>query len=370
MGFKISDHDTAMYYRVGEYKGKERMDLVLLYVDDYYSAHLNDEQADGFYDEIRKHGLELTVDPDAGAYLGFEIEKEDTPDGEALILHANSFEQEFVKQYDPDGNIKPRTTPGDPNLTFAAVQEDCELNGSNDKDSVKKAKGIVGSALYAAGRAAPSTASAVVLLASTANKPGPLWWKAARHLIGHFKLRAAQKVGLRYTPRKRGEPLIPKIEILSDSSFATTKTYRSLGGYLIAVGGEVIDWRSSLTRIVTLSTLESECCHYSDAVRAGLYFQQLLAQLGICIKTIDTATDNQALYKVINGGSLSRSKHISYRFVHARDMLKDGYLSVSHLGTHYMLADIMSKPMRNQRMFHFLRDQFMHVQNPIELGTG
>ena len=318
---------------------------------------------------MRSNGLEISVDDEARSYLGFEMEYEDTPDGKACFLHAQSFEAGFVKQFDKDDKLKPRATPADPNLTFSAVQEDCEENGSDDKESVKQAKGLVGSALYAAGRAAPSTASAVVLLASTANKPGPKWWLAARHLVAHYKFRVAQKVGLRYTPRKKGEPLIPTLEILSDSSFATTANYRSLGGYLIAVGGEVVDWRSSLTRIVTLSTLESECCHYSDGVRAGLYFQQLLAQLGICIKTIGTATDNQSLFKVINGGSLKRAKHISYRFVHAREMLKDGYLSIVHLGTHYMLADIMSKAMKNQSMFHFLRDQFMHVKNKNGIET-
>ena len=60
---------------------------------------------------------------------------------------------------------------------------------------------------------------------------------------------------------------------------------------------------------------------------------------------------------------MKATKHIHYRLLHGREMVKDELLEVDHIGTKFLPADLMTKAMRVASEFHYLRSLFMYVQN-------
>ncbi|WZZ00706.1 hypothetical protein YC2023_073034 [Brassica napus] len=51
---------------------------------------------------------------------------------------------------------------------------------------------------------------------------------------------------------------------------------RSIAGYVFTVGGNTVSWRSSLLKIIALSTTEAEYMSLSEAIREGIWLK------GIC----------------------------------------------------------------------------------------
>ena len=72
---------------------------------------------------------------------------------------------------------------------------------------------------------------------------------------------------------------------------------------------------------------------------------------------------NISLYKIMNGGQMKATKHIHYRLLHGREMVSDELLSVDHIGTKFLPADLMTKALRVAADFHYLRSLFMYVKN-------
>ena len=180
-------------------------------------------------------------------------------------------------------------------------------------------------------------------------------------MLGYLKHRLREKPCLRYRRmRPEHDPLVIPLCGLCDASFNNTSDCRSMTGWLLFAAGGLIHWHTGLTRIICLSTTESEAYALSDLVKEVLHVVQLTAELGLAVTPVQLGTDNRGSLRNAQGGTCARTRHFDYRILHARAAVKSGIIELQHVPTQWNLSDLMSKPMRGQSLqFAWLRDRIL-----------
>ena len=214
------------------------------------------------------------------------------------------------------------------------------------------------------GRDGIMTCAAICRLAVTAGRPSEAWFTAARHVLAYLHFKLDEDVSITYTKRKPGQPIHPILEILTDSSYNSTSNSRSMGGYVVCLAGQIIDYKSALSKIICLSTCEAELYAMSSGAKTGLYYLQLLSEMGLVVTPVLLCNDNRSAWQVVHGANLTRSRHISYRALHIRDLVADKLFDAKHVPTHLLVADALSKCMNNVTGFRFLRSCMMRSKHP------
>ena len=124
--------------------------------------------------------------------------------------------------------------------------------------------------MYAMVGSRPDLAYAVGVVCRFMSKPGVSHWLAVKWIMKY--VRGALKLNLTFT---KNEDFM--IRGYCDSDYASDlDRSRSITGYVFTVGGNTVSWRSSLQKVVALSTTEAEYMALSDSVREGLWLK------GIC----------------------------------------------------------------------------------------
>ncbi|KAE9280413.1 Retrovirus-related Pol polyprotein from transposon TNT 1-94, partial [Phytophthora rubi] len=116
----------------------------------------------------------------------------------------------------------------------------------------------------------------------------------------------------------------------SDADYANSvDTRRSVSGYVTYLfGNSPISWRSSLPKLVTLSTTEAEYVALASTVQEVLYLKQVMLELGYDqVGPVKIGEDNQSTIRISkNPEHHGRCKHIDIRFFfvqerqHAQDI--------------------------------------------------
>ena len=130
---------------------------------------------------------------------------------------------------------------------------------------------------------------------------------------------------------------------------------KSTGAYVVKIGTGAVSWSSKLQSVVTLSTTEAE---YIAAVSGGteiLWMQNLLEEIGFGSPGSSTLhVDNRSAIQVAkNPEHHGRMKHLDLKFYWLRDVVNSGKISVSHLSTIDMPADLLTKPLERVKTERF-----------------
>jgi len=148
-------------------------------------------------------------------------------------------------------------------------------------------------------------------------------------------------------------------------------------GYVVTFCGCPISWASKLQSEIALSTTESEYIALSTATREILPLRRILQDLlqysfiAIPAQSSDTVSssffhsslrpsqifeDNNACIVLATSESnfKPRTKHISLKFHHFHDQIKNGSLQVIKVASTENLADIFTKPLGRTK-FEYLR---------------
>ena len=275
----------------------------------------------------------------------------------------------MLNQYDPKCELKERDTPANPAVTFRALEAAANKVTSVSKARLAQARAMVGSLLYEATKISFDICPAVCRLASVALKPSDLFFNQAKWLFGYLRKRARGKPCLRYTRRQPTDAVTPSLLGLCDASYNTTSKCKSMCGWLLWHGHNLINYHTGLTRIICLSTAESETYGMSDLTKEILHLQMLQGSIGIQNMPATLGIDNMGALKNALGGSCGRTRHIEYRVMHTREAQDAGLIRLTHVGTTINLADIMSKCMGTTKQFTFLRDHIMHFQSYTAMDT-
>ncbi|SDA02277.1 BZ3501_MvSof-1269-A2-R1_C53g00289 [Microbotryum saponariae] len=240
-----------------------------------------------------------------------------------------------IRRFD-DGSIAlSRNVPMTPGLSLTAIP------GQGTERIRSWYLQAIGSLLYISLGTRPDIAFAVSYLARFANNPGRRHWIAVKHILRY--LRATYRNELVYA---RGQARITGVVGYSDANWgACIDTSVSTMGYVFYIAGSAVSWSSKRQSRVADSTTDAEYLALSHAGKEGIYLSQLLEELHVQpVAPAHIFTDNEAAAAVAHDPvRVSGTRHIRLREHFVRDMVNRGDISLSHVGTSDMVADIFTK---------------------------
>ena len=119
------------------------------------------------------------------------------------------------------------------------------------------------------------------------------------------------------------------------------------------LGGGPVCWQSRKQKSVSTSTTEAEYVALSEASKQAIWVSRLLKELHapelISDNGILTLTNNQGALAIAKGDNSSKTKHIDVAYHFVRECIFDGKIDVSYIPSNLMLADILTKPLPEQK---------------------
>jgi hypothetical protein len=332
MDFKrtVSDHSIWVFQR-----GDVRI-IIPVFIDDMTIAAKSGTKIQEVKDELKKHFKLRDLGPTTWL-LGVEIKRDRKK--RTLTLSQRQYTLDLLDRFKfPDCN--PVVTPIDPSVRLSSSMspqspEDIELMRSVPYLQA------VGSLMYLAIATRPDISYAVGVLARFSKNPGPMHWKAVKHVFRYLKGTLDYK--LTYSTPSSSSELFTTF---TDADHAgNPDNGRSTSGYIVKVGSGAISWSSRLQGIVALSTTEAEFVAATSAGQEILWLRNLFSELGYKFNSPSTLhIDNRsALCVAKNPEHHGRMKHLDLRFYWLRDEVEKGHINLVHLRTDEMPADIMTK---------------------------
>ena len=261
MGLKQCKADPCIWYRMD---GDRLVLIVAVYVDDcilagkkkdieIFKVNIQGRFKISDLGEIKKH-------------LGIWYEKCKDDDGVYYELSMKKYVDDICIDWKGLTGKDPKlaATPGYPGESLV----------KNEGEAVNKGayQVMLGKLMWFSRKVIPECANPVRELAMFMDNPGDDHWKAMSRMIGYI----SEKEPI----VKLRKPWNLKVVAFVDSNFATNKeTRRSVAGYVVTVGGCLINHLSKLIPAMTLSSTESEYYVASMCATEIKFIQMLFEEL-------------------------------------------------------------------------------------------
>ena len=328
LGFKRLLSDVGMYVK-GE--GVDAV-YIALYVDDLLIVGMKliniESVKKGLCAEFKMKDL-----GEAKFLLGIEIRRQENGD---VLLVQEHYARDVIRRFNMEG-CKPVSTP----LEFG-----CRLDSSSVPTTAAGKvemvdvpyRSAIGSLMYLATCTRPDISAAVSELSKFSQNPGVPHWEGVKRVLRYVSGTVGE--GLLY---KRGA----QVEVMgySDSGHAGEKeTSRGRTGYVFLSAGAAISWRSSMMKVVTHSSCESEYVGLSESSNEAVYLQQLQEELGIGKPSVLLLGDNESSLKLAENPVFhQKSKHILIKYHSIRERVEEGKIELCKVDTGLNAADMMTK---------------------------
>ena len=123
-------------------------------------------------------------------------------------------------------------------------------------------------------------------------------------------------------------------------------TFRSTLAYVFLFSGCPISWNTKLHSYITTSSNHSEYCAAAKAAKEAKWWHTLLTAIGLSryVSPVDLFSDSKgAIAMTYNPVQRAASKHIDLADHYARECQERGIITVSHVKTEDMPADMLTK---------------------------
>ncbi|SDA02671.1 BZ3500_MvSof-1268-A1-R1_Chr7-2g09554 [Microbotryum saponariae] len=331
LGYKATGTDHCIYSRIDD---QQRPHYIALYVDDLLISSSSPPTLPVIERVIsgleQRYGVKR-LGP-AEYILGIQIRRLD--DG-SIALSQERYIMDVLARFHFDTTTRGTTVPMTPGLSLTAIP------GQGTERIRSWYLQAIGSLLYISLGTRPDIAFAVSYLSRFANNPGRRHWIAVKHVLRY--LRATYRDELLYA---RGPAKVTGVVGYSDANWgACVDTSISTMGYVFYLAGAAVSWSSKRQTRVADSTTDAEYLALSHAGKEAIYLNQLLSELHVCpIAAAHIFTDNEAAAAVAHDPvRTSGTRHIRLREHFVRDMVNRGDISLSHVGTADMVADVFTK---------------------------
>ena len=198
----------------------------------------------------------------------------------------------------------------------------------------------VGSLMYATNIARIDIAFAVNRVSRQVASPTKVDWEETKRIFRY--LADKQEMAIVYSSdNKRG------LEAYCDADFAgDARSSRSTTGIVILFGGAPIHWRSSLQKLVTLSSTEAELVSLCTVTKDIMWLRKIAEELDIIApdEPIPIYCDNESAIKIVTRRkAMQRTRHLSARTGYVAEQIENKKISVHHVKTDNQLADMLTK---------------------------
>ncbi|SGY38274.1 BQ5605_C003g01990 [Microbotryum silenes-dioicae] len=328
LGYTATGTDHCIYSRIDDQKQPH---YIALYVDDLLIVSPALNEIERVISGLEQRYSVKRLGP-AEYILGIQIRR--LEDG-SIALSQERYIMDVLACFHFDTTTRGATVPMTPGLSLTAVP------GQGTEHIRSWYLQAIGSLLYISLGTRPDIAFAVSYLSRFANNPGRRHWVAVKHVLCY--LRATYRDELLYAC---GPAKITGVVGYSDANWgACVDTSISTMGFVFYLAGSAVSWSSKRQTRVADSTTDAKYLALSHAGKEAIYLTQLLSELHVCpVEAAHIFTDNEATAAVAHDPvhtSGTRHIHLCEHFV--RDMVHQGDISLSHVGTANMVADIFTK---------------------------
>ncbi|SGY26816.1 BQ5605_C018g08800 [Microbotryum silenes-dioicae] len=328
LGYKATGTDHCIYSRIDD---QQRPHYIALYVDDLLIVSPGLDEIERVISGLEQRYGVKRLGP-AEYILGIQIRRLD--DG-SIALSQERYIMDVLVRFHFDTTTRGTTVPMTPGLSLTAIP------GQGTERIRSWYLQAIGSLLYISLGTRPDIAFAVSYLSRFANNPGRRHWIAVKHVLRY--LCATYRDELLYA---RGPAKVTGVVGYSDANWgACVDTSISTMGYVFYLAGAAVSWSSKRQTRVADSTTDAEYLALSHAGKEAIYLTQLLSELHVSpIAAAHIFTDNEAAAAVAHDPvRTSGTRHIRLREHFVRDMVNRGDISLSHVGTADMVADVFTK---------------------------
>ena len=329
--------------------------MVVCHVDDLGVKAPKKDIVDKFIKNLRKEGLDLTVEGSFTEYLGIKYEK---PDGNTIKMTQEGLIQKII---DTTGmqDCNPHPTP----TTVEGLSSNEKGKYMTDKWNYRS---VVGMMLYLSSNIRPDIAYAVSQVARFSHGPKQSHAEAVKMIIRY--LSGTKNKGIIF---KRPNEL--KLECYADADYAglynrespeDPTSAKSRTGYIISVSGCFILCKSQLQSVIALSTSEAKYGALSHAMRAVIPVRETLLEMVTKVDMINSKLRNpfeskditkfptviyednsSALNMALKQKITSRTKHwcVKYHFFWSYINEDDNNTKCECINTEFQKADYLTK---------------------------
>ncbi|SCV67545.1 BQ2448_5156 [Microbotryum intermedium] len=303
LGYTATGTDHCVYSRLDDC---HRPHYIALYVDELLIISPDLAEIERVISGLEQRYGVKRLGP-AEYILGIQIRRLDNG---SIALSQERYIMDVLARFHFDTTTRGTTVPMTPGLSLTAIP------GQGTERIRSWYLQAIGSLLYILLGTRPDIAFAVSYLARFANNPG------------------------------RCLACITGVAGYSDANWgACVDTSVSTMGYVFYIAGSAVSWSSKCQTRVANSTTDAEYLALSHAGKEGIYLSQLLEELHV--KPVTPAhifTDNEADATVARDPvRVSGTWHIHLREHFVCNMVNWGDISLSHVGTNNMVANIFTK---------------------------
>ncbi|XP_019196304.1 PREDICTED: uncharacterized protein LOC109190284 [Ipomoea nil] len=136
------------------------------------------------------------------------------------------------------------------------------------------------------------------------------------------------------------------VEAFFDADWAGSPSDRkSMTGYCVFVGGNLVSWKNKKQNVVSRSSAESEYRAMAHVASEIVWVHNILKEVGVEVKLlIDLWFDNCALIHIASNPVFhQRTKHIEVDCHFIREKVEQELISLTHVRSGDLLADIFTK---------------------------
>ena len=170
-----------------------------------------------------------------------------------------------------------------------------------------------------------------------------LHWIALTRVLKY--LAQTKNLGLEFKRRVHQGELLHELEAYTDSDYAgCSNTRRSVSGYAIFLGGNLVAWHSRKQSVVALSSTDAEYVACTTAVTNIIDLRRVVEHVGIKLpKPTLLRVDNQSAIVMIQRRRFEpKLKHIDVRFHFIKQEIGKSVV-VEYVQSKLNLADIFTK---------------------------
>ena len=332
-GFKQSSIDVCLYTHTSP---TGSILWLLVWVDDTIIVDDDEGLRERFVTDLGtrfpiedKHELEWI--------LGVKIARNRTT--RSLTLSQELYINDLVGRHAPliDGLTKRFDSPADPKVSLSPEQS--PETGSSEWERMQRHRAdymaLVGAYLWLANVSRPELSYIASQLARFVSNPGAVHYSAAIRVL--LYLQGSSSRVLRFQPNS-ARPF----RVFVDSDWATKF---SVSGAVFEVMGCIVHWFSKTQRSVSLSSTEAEWFAAMVAAREGMYFRDLLNELGVpLLGATALRSDNKSVRELsLDSIAFKKTKHILRAAYFLRDLCDRLYFTVIWIAGTQNPADLFTK---------------------------